>query len=66
MKQVKIQLWTVRIKRIGKSPRYVNPCSHIDKEGLEQYALVYNVNYGPNFAEVVPYEERRRYEGNND
>ncbi len=59
----RIQLWTVEIDRgDGKYNRYVNPCQHIDKEGLEAYARRFNMLYGPSQkARVIKHEERIRY-----
>ena len=60
MKPVKIKLWTIKIERPGKSPRYVNPCSHVDKRGLESYSRLYNMIHKPNVARVIPHEERKQ------
>jgi len=57
---VKIQMWTVEIDRgEGRDKRYVNPCQHIDKEGLEKYAREYSILYKPNVARVIPYKKRK-------
>ena len=57
---VKIQLWTVEIDRgLVKEKRYVNPCAHIDFDGLSKYARDFNRLYGSeNTARVVKHEDK--------
>lgn len=57
---VKMQLWTVEIDRgPGKEKRYVNPCAHIDFNGLSKYARDFNRLYGSKgTAKVVKHKDK--------
>ena len=55
-----MQLWTVEIDRgSGKEKRYVNPCAHIDFNGLSKYARDFNRLYGSEkTAKVIKHEDK--------